>query len=157
MALLRQFWRLGVVVAGGFAACAPPVDIAAEERAIRATNRQWVDAVAARDSETVARIFAEDGHFLGTCVPRLRGRAAIRSAWAELLRLPNLSLTFAPDVITVSRAGDIAYETGRYVLAYDAPRERIEHVGKYVVTWKKAGGEWKVAMDIYNSDRPPGC
>ena len=26
--------------------------------------------------------------------------------------------------------------------------------GKYVVVWRKVGGEWKAAADIFNSDLP---
>jgi ketosteroid isomerase-like protein len=37
----------------------------------------------------------------------------------------------------------------------DGPKgKRIEDSGKFVVAWKKVNGEWKVAYDIYNSDKP---
>jgi len=31
----------------------------------------------------------------------------------------------------------------------------VEQPGKFVVTWRKVGGNWKVQYDIFNSDKPP--
>ncbi len=103
---------------------------------------------------TVGNIYAVDGEFLPTNEPIVKGRAAIRSRWAGLFKAPNLSLTFEPTAVTVAGAGDIAYESGTYRLGYDGPKGRIEDVGKFVVTWKKVNGEWKVTHDIFNSDKP---
>ena len=54
-------------------------------------------------------------------------------------------------MVTVAGSGDLATDRGSYVLNIDgAPEDR----GKYVVVWKKVGGEWKAFQDIFNSDLP---
>jgi hypothetical protein len=36
-----------------------------------------------------------------------------------------------------------------------APKGKVlTDTGKYVVVWRKVGGEWKAAADIFNSDLP---
>ncbi len=139
------------------ASCArPAVDPAAEERTIRELDRRWVHTAIDRDTVKIAAFYAEDGEFLAPNAPRVRGRAAIRAAWAQLLRLPNVAIIFAPAKVWVSSAGDLAYETGPYRLTYDGPKgKRVEQPGKFVVTWRKVGGNWKVQYDIFNSDKPP--
>jgi uncharacterized protein (TIGR02246 family) len=141
---------LAAVVAG----CARQADVATEERVIRDLDKKFVQAVAAKDTMTIGDLYAEDGEFLPQGAPRVTGRAAIQSAWAQFLQAPNLSLTFEPSKVVVSTAGDIAHETGTYRLAMDGPKgRRIEDAGKFVVTWKKVNGAWKVALDIFNSDK----
>jgi uncharacterized protein (TIGR02246 family) len=145
---------LTVALVVAFGACAPPVDSAAEEKVIRDLDTKWVAAVAAKDTMAVGNVFAEDGEFLHPEAPRVIGRAAVRSAWVGLFKAPNLSLTFEPTKVVVSRAGDIAYETGGYKVGLDGPKgKRIEDAGKFVVAWKKVNGEWKVQYDIFNSDK----
>ncbi len=136
------------------AACAPTVDRAAEEQAIRDLEREWVAAVAAGDTLAIANFFAENGYFMPPNAPRVDGRGAIRGAWAGMLQLPNVSLTFAPTEIVIAEAGDMAYDIGTYNFGLDGPDGRIEDKGKYVVVWRKVNGEWKVVADIFNSDNP---
>ena len=31
----------------------------------------------------------------------------------------------------------------------------IDETGKYLVGWRRIGGQWKAVSDIYNSDTPP--
>lgn len=136
-------------------ACARQADTAAEERAIRDLDKKWVEAVAAKDTTAIGNVYAEDADFLPSGAPRVSGRAAIRSTWAQLLKAPNLALTFQPTKVVVSSAGDVAYETGGYRIGMDGPKgKRIEDAGKFVVVWKRVNGDWKVQYDIFNSDKP---
>jgi uncharacterized protein (TIGR02246 family) len=141
-------------LAAALGGCARQADTAAEERVIRELDRKWVQAVAAKDTMAIGNFYAEDGEFLPHGGPRVTGRAAVRSAWAQFLKAPNLSLTFEPAKVVVSSAGDLAYETGTYTLSMDGPKgQRVEDTGKFVVAWKRVGNEWKAALDIFNSDR----
>ncbi|WP_405030146.1 hypothetical protein [Mycoplana sp. BE70] len=45
----------------------------------------------------------------------------------------------------------MAYEIGTYELGYSTDKP-VDEKGKYVVVWKKAGDDWKVMADIFNSD-----
>ncbi|MCH6548145.1 MAG: DUF4440 domain-containing protein, partial [Gemmatimonadetes bacterium] len=117
-------------------------------------DREWVAAVAVGDTLAIANLYAEDGYFMPPNGPRVDGRGAIRSAWAGMFQMPNLSLTFTPTDIVIADAGDMAYDIGTYNLGLDGPDGRIEDNGKYLVVWQKVNGEWKIMADIFNSDIP---
>lgn len=129
----------------------------AAEARIRELDRQWVAAVAARDTAAIVNVYASDGRFMVPNSPVASGADAIRSTWAGLLGLPNVSLTFEPTSIHVSEDATMAYDVGTYQLAFDGPSGRVEDNGKYLVVWEKRDGEWKVVADMINTDRPlPG-
>ena len=122
------------------------------DREIRAIIPAWLDAVRHKDTEAIARIYAEDGRFMVPNAPIAEGRAAVAATWAHLLSLPGVALTFGPTHIEAAASGDLAFEVGAYVLAFDRGGQRTEDRGKYVVVWKRVDGDWKAAADILNSD-----
>ena len=63
-------------------------------------------------------------------------------------------MTFGPTDITISEAADMAYDIGTWSIAFTSDKGPAKDHGKYVVVWKKVGGDWKVAADIFNSDGP---
>jgi uncharacterized protein (TIGR02246 family) len=144
-----------LITAASLGGCARHADVAAEERTIRELERRWVQAVAANDTTAIGNVYAEDGEFLPPGAPRVSGRAAVRSAWAAMLKAPNLFLTFESFKVVVSSAGDLAVATGRYKLGVDGPKGRIEDAGKFVEAWTRVNGEWKVLGNIFNSDKSP--
>src|SRR3989442_1566058 len=79
-----------LTAAASLGGCAQQPDIAAEERTIRGLEKQWVQAVAAKDTTAIGNVYAEDGEFLPPGAPRVSGRAAVRSAGAGILKAPNL-------------------------------------------------------------------
>jgi len=133
-------------------AAAQSVDPAAEEAAIRELDGQWVAVVEAKDAAATAEFYADDGAFLPPGAPIAEGRPAIAAAWGGFYKLANFELTFAPTRITIAQSGDVAFEVGTYSLAFDGDQGRVRDKGKYVVAWKKAGGAWKAAADIFNSN-----
>jgi ketosteroid isomerase-like protein len=48
----------------------------------------------------------------------------------------------------------MALDLGTYNLALAPGGTTQTDTGKYVVVWRKVGGEWKAAADIFNSDLP---
>src|SRR5438876_6985577 len=96
---------VAVTTAASLGGCARQPDIAAEERTIRELEKQWVQAVAAKDTTAIGNVYAEDGEILPPGAPRVSGRAAVRSAWATILKAPKLSLTFESSKVVVLSAG----------------------------------------------------
>jgi ketosteroid isomerase-like protein len=70
------------------------------------------------------------------------------------MQTPGFDLTFVPDQIIVSSSGDMALDRGTYRLAIAPDGTTQSDTGKYVVVWRKIGGDWKAAADIFNSNLP---
>ena len=130
------------------------VDSGADEQAIRGHVDQWLQLVKAKDAAGIAELYAEDGAVMPPNAPISKGRAAIQQTWASLMRKPGFGLTFVPEQIIVSSSGDMALDRGTYRLAVAPDGTAQTDTGKYVVVWRKIGGEWKAAADIFNSDLP---
>jgi uncharacterized protein (TIGR02246 family) len=149
------------IVLGLIAACLSaigPIAVAqqrpSDEQMIRRLDQEWVAKVAAKDLAGTVAFYAKDGVLMAPNGPSAQGTAAITEGWRGILGLPNGSLTFAPTNIAVSKSRDIAYEIGTYSLAFDGAKGRVQDQGKYVVVWKKEGGRWKAAADIFNTNLP---
>jgi uncharacterized protein (TIGR02246 family) len=132
------------------------VNAGADEQAIRGQVDRWLELVKAKDAAGIAALYAEDGAVMPPNAPIGKGRAAIQQTWASLMQTPGFALTFAPEQIVVSASGDMALDRGTYHLAIAPHGTAQSDTGKYVVVWRKIGGEWKAAADIFNSDLPAG-
>ena len=86
--------------------------------------------------------------------PIAKGHEAVQKTWASLMGLPGFDLTFTPEQIIISSSGDMALDRGTYKLSLAPNGKAQTDTGKYVVVWRKVGGEWKAAADIFNSDLP---
>jgi len=133
---------------------AATVDVAAEEQAIRSEVAQWLELVKAKNAAAIADLYAEDGAVMPANVPIGKGRAAIQQTWASMMATPGFDLTFSPEQIIISSSGDMALDRGTYRLTVAPGGTPQTDTGKYVVVWRKLGGEWKAAADIFNSDLP---
>ena len=130
------------------------VDIAAEERAIRGRIDRWLQLVKAKDAAGISELYTGDGAVMPPNAPIGKGRAAIQQTWQSMMATPGFGLTFTPEQIVVSSSGDMALDRGAYRLTIAPAGTTITDTGKYVVVWRKIGGDWKAAADIFNSDLP---
>jgi len=131
------------------------VDTGAEEQAIRGHVDHWLQLVKAKDAAGIAQLYAEDGAVMAPNAPIGKGRVAIQQTWASMMGTPGFDLTFVPEQIIVSSSGDMALDRGTYRLTVAPAGKPQLDTGKYVVVWRKVGGDWKAAADIFNSDLPP--
>ncbi len=131
-----------------------PTDRSADEAAIRKLDVAWSHAAETKDLEGTVAPYAADGSVLPFNAPIATGDVAIRQAWSSLMTKPGFHLTFTPTKIVIAESGDMAWEVGTFELKLnDAQGNPMTMLGKYVVTWKKLGGTWKVAADIFNTDK----
>ena len=126
----------------------------ADEQAIRGQVARWLQLVKAKDAASIAALYAEDGAVMPPNAPIGKGRTAIQQTWASMMETPGFDLTFVPEQILVSSSGDMALDRGTYSLMVAPNGTKQTDTGKYVVVWRKIGGDWKAAADIFNSDRP---
>jgi uncharacterized protein (TIGR02246 family) len=141
--------------------CAPTatVDTTAELDAIRNIEAEWTDAVRARDVDKLLGFFAPDAVTMDANAPISTGHDAIRGPLESWLADDAVSNTFVStlEAIEVSASGDLAYTRGTHRFSQTTPNGLVEQIGKWVTVYKKIDGEWKVVVDIYNSDNPlPG-
>src|SRR3954454_25145316 len=130
------------------------VDTGADEKAIRAQVNHWLQLVKSKNGGAIAGLYTEDGAVMPPNGPIGKGHDAIQKTWASMMGTPGFDLTFTPEQIIVSSSGDMALDRGTYKLAIAPSGKAESDKGKYVVVWRKVGGEWKAAADIFNSDLP---
>ena len=129
---------------------------AADEEAIRGQVVRWLQLIKSKDASAIAQMYTEDGAFMPPNATIGKGRSAIQQNWAGMMNTSGFELTFAPEQILVSSSGDMALDRGIYHLTVAPDGTKHNDTGKYVVVWRKVGGEWKAATDIINSDLPAG-
>jgi len=146
--------RFSVLVTLVFAACASTMTPANDaEDAIRKMDRDFSAAASGGNVEGMMSIYADDAVLMPPNLPAFRGRDAIRQFWTGFTGAGKIDATLTPD--KVMQSCDMATELGHYALTI-TPKggAAVQDTGKYVVTWRKVGGQWKAVADIFNSDRP---
>jgi ketosteroid isomerase-like protein len=158
--------KTGLVVAGAatlmtLAGCTPAAPDAAktqvsDEATIRQLDADWAKVAAAKNIDGWVSFYADDATVLPPNEPIAKDHAAIRRSVAGLLTLPELSMSWQPTKVEVSKSGDLAYLTGAYAMkAKDEKGNPISDTGKILEIWKKqADGKWKCIVDTWNSDLP---
>jgi ketosteroid isomerase-like protein len=97
--------------------------------------------------------FAEDG------VAFQPGPVNIRQAYSQSPAPPgaaSLTLNWEPVFADISRAGDLGYTTGPWVLTDEGPQRRPSRHGFYFSIWRRQeDGSWKVEVDAGTTNPPP--
>ncbi|PSC03282.1 DUF4440 domain-containing protein [Alsobacter soli] len=123
---------------------------AQDKAAITKLNDAFEAAFKKGDFAAVGSMYAEDAFLLPSGSPMIHGRSKIQGYWTEAAKtIGDLKLT-TEDVKPLGESS--AREIGTFTLASKGePRQEMS--GKYVVIWEKSGGAWKLATDIWNSDK----
>lgn len=140
------------------AAQAPAVDTAGITAAIDSVGKAMSAAVAARDTDAVAALYADDAWVLPANEPRADGKEAIRKEWIGFLSIPGLEMTITSTGMKIADAGDQVVEAGTYQMKFlGAKSKPMTDTGKFVTVYRKVDGRWKIVVDTWNSDMPmPG-
>ena len=122
-------------------------------QAIEQAVQEFMDAFKRGDSAAVASLYAGDARLMPPNHPKVEGAEAIRSFWQGVMDAGAKEARI--EIEEVEEHGDTAYDIGRYTLTIEQGNgERVSDAGKYVVIWKRGGGGWRLAVDIFNSDTP---
>jgi uncharacterized protein (TIGR02246 family) len=153
------FVALLFVAVAGLAACSmntPPAtptasadNRAADEAAIRKLDADWLTAVAAKDAHQSVSFYADSVSVLVPGAHMVVGKDAAEKSFTAMMATPGFALTFTPTKIEVSRAGDFAYELGRYEFTMPDKKGKLQtDKANYVVVWaKQPDGAWKAIVD----------
>ena len=102
------------------------------------------------DYKAIAASYTTDGKIFPNNRDIMEGTAALESYWKPSEGWQTTYHKVTPKEIKV--LGDEAYDYGYYEGTSKGPdRNESNWKGKYVITWKKVNGEWKIYLDIWNS------
>ena len=140
-------WRI-VVIIGCLSVGSPAL---AQNRAtIEKLNDVWTAAFDKGDAAAVAALYTEDADVLPPGSAMVKGRTAIEAFWRQAAQQMTDAKLTTLDVLPLGRSA--AREIGTVSLKTKSQPPQ-EVVGKYVVVWRKVGRDWKLATDIWNTDK----
>jgi uncharacterized protein (TIGR02246 family) len=141
-------WRLLIVV-GWLSLGAAPA-LAQDKATIEKLNDLWTTAFNKGDAAAVAALYTEDAYVLPPGAEMVKGRAAIEAFRRQAARQMSDAKLTTLDVLPLGP--EAAREIGTVTLKTKSqPPQEI--AAKYVVVWRKAGGDWKLATDIWNTNK----
>jgi uncharacterized protein (TIGR02246 family) len=130
--------------------CLPVSAEAQDKTTIQNLNDQFTRAFNTGDIAAVAAHYTENAVVLPSGAEMVMGRNAILTFWkAASEQMGDFKLT----VVDVKPLGsDAAREIGTFSLRTKGSQPK-EVAGKYVVVWEKVGADWKIATDIWNTNK----
>jgi uncharacterized protein (TIGR02246 family) len=137
---------------------APAVDIVAETGKLHELEAAWVKEAAAKDLDKIVSHYTDDATLGVSGMPAMKGRDAIRAAWAGMVADPNFKLDFSAQRVEISADGGTAYTRGPYQLTVSNPKTKqpVNDKGTYLTVFKKqSDGSWKAVEDFTASEIPP--
>jgi len=140
-------WRI-VMIIGCLSVGSPA--LAQNKATIEKLNDVWTAAFNKGDAAPVAALYTEDAYVLPPGSAMVKGRAAIEAFWRQAAQQMSDAKLTTVDVLPLGRSA--AREIGTVTLKTKSQPPQ-EVVGKYVVVWRKIGRDWKLATDIWNTDK----
>ena len=119
--------------------------------AIEAQNKKFVQAVEKGEARAIANLYTVNAIVMPANSDSVKGREAIKAMFQGMLDAGVKGATLT--ATEVESFGITAIEAGVYTMK-DASGKEIDK-GKYIVIWKREGGQWKLHRDIFNSSLPP--
>jgi ketosteroid isomerase-like protein len=161
--MTRRLGRIGLVLllvlglACNTRPTAATADAAQALAALRTADSLVQAAIVARDAERTASFYAEQAVLMPVAESIIEGRAAILAEWRHVFGIPGYANQARLVAADLSTAADLGYTRGTYASPMLGPdgQQLLEH-GKWVSVWKlQADGQWRIVVDIFNTDTPP--
>jgi uncharacterized protein (TIGR02246 family) len=112
--------------------------------AVESLSRRFAAAFLRGDAETMAGLYTEDGVVVPDGAEAVRGRAAIRTYWAQP---SNQGITrYVARPTEIRFVGNVAHEYGTYEVTARGASLR----GNYVIVWRRTGEGWRMDLDTWN-------
>ena len=151
-----SIWLVGYM---SLAACTQAgVNIEAETAALRAAADAYHSAGSGQDVDQVVSSYTSDSVTLPPNSPAFEGLDGVRDFATAFTQLPGFSMSFGDTVAKVSAGGDMGYTLVDTIITVDGPDGNpVEDRLRDFHLWRKDDGQWKIAVDIWNSGLPlPG-
>ena len=141
-------WRIAIIVGCSILGATPA--FARDKATIVKLNDAWAAAFNKGDASAVAAMYTEDAFVLPPGAEMVKGRAAIEAFWRQAAQQMGDAKLTTVDVLPLGPRA--AREIGTVSLkSKGQPPQEI--TAKYAVVWRKVGGKWKLATDIWNTSK----
>ncbi len=141
-------WRIAIIAGCLILGAAPA--FAQDKATIVKLNDAWAAAFNKGDASAVAAMYTEDAFVLPPGAEMVKGRAAIEAFWRQAAQQMGDAKLTTVDVLPLGPRA--AREIGTVSLkSKSQPPQEI--TAKYAVVWRKVGGKWKLATDIWNTSK----
>ena len=119
--------------------------------AVTAAIQTFEDALKRGDAAAIAALYSRDATLLPPDNPMMKGADAIEAFWQSAM---NMGIRGGKlETLEVEARDDLAYEMGRFELTMEPEgSESTTLTGKYVVVWKVGEGNWRMHVDIWNTN-----
>ena len=130
------------------------IDKKAEGEKIMQLSKEWAQTIVTKDVDKIINYWANDAFVMQEGQAPLKGKQAIRQMVEESFKIPNFSITWQPESVEVSDAGDMAYMIENAQVSFtDSTGKAVTIKNKAVSIWRKQrDGSWKNAVDISTAD-----
>lgn len=149
MNLLRCFFLLSLLV---FLANCKTVQPAPspDEMAIRNARLSSNAAIASKDTNAIAKYWADDYHLVSSRNSEVAGRIKNRHNFAtELYTKKEVLYVRSSQKVDVYAPWNMAAETGVWTGQWREPDGLVQLKGSYLAKWHKINGEWKIRAEIF--------
>lgn len=129
--------------------CSQSPDQASLKSEIEKANQEFINAVAAKDGDAVARLYTEDARLIFPHSPAIEGREKIKAFFEQTVASGITGVKLTTEEVTGT--DDFAIESGRYEML--AGNQTVDK-GNYMVHWKNVDGKWLLHRDMPTTDQP---
>ncbi len=130
-----------------------PIGLSPEDRdAIQAYAEEWVSQCLDRDWDALVERLTDDVVFLPPDEPAVIGKAAA----ADFLGTYPIITAFSSNIESADGRADHAAARGSFDLTVETEDGETQMVGKWLATYRKEGGRWRLATQCWNLDAPVG-
>ncbi|MDJ0513564.1 MAG: DUF4440 domain-containing protein [Methyloceanibacter sp.] len=120
------------------------------KRALEAFDAAYNEAFDRGDAAGCASFFTDDVLLMAPGEPMLRGKEAFEEVYRSRMSKTGGG-KHSNSLIEYGEEGDLAYQVGTFAISGANPTEQ----GKFLnILKRQADGTWKVAISMFNSDRP---
>ncbi|MGZ3338375.1 MAG: YybH family protein [Reyranella sp.] len=119
-------------------------------KAILAAEKVFMAAYNRHDAPALAALYTRDGEIMPPNSGVVKGARKLQALFKSFWDAGDTVIKL--DTVEAKGFGDTAYEVGKYTLSGDSGK--VNDRGKYIVIWRKVGGQWKLYRDIFNTSVP---
>jgi len=117
---------------------------------IVAITQTWEAALNAKDIDGIVALYTSDARVLPPNAEMASSSAGIRTVFGGMIDA-GISGELTSIGAGARVSGDIGYDVGTYTFRVDGA---VVDKGKWIVTFNRDDGEWRISNDIFNSDVP---